>query len=63
VDDIMKDIHEFNHVYMNKTHNEIEQIRWALANAYKNAHAKMILNYGSTVVPVAKHWAKLLKYV
>lgn len=38
-------------------------MRWAIANAFKNAKAKSILNFGETVVPVLKKWAEAAKGV
>ena len=63
VDDLLEDINHFKHIYLNKTGEEIEQLRWALANAFMNCKAKLILNFGSTVAPVLKYWAKLWKKI
>jgi len=37
--------------------NETHAFRRALADAYKNTEAKLILNFGKTVVPAIRAWA------
>jgi hypothetical protein len=43
----------------NATQPQREQLQTTLANAFQNAVGKTILNFGKTIVPVARDWAKL----
>ena len=59
LDNAVNDVLKFKKLYLEKTKDEREQLRWAIANAYENAKAKAILNFGDTIVPILKKWGKI----
>lgn len=61
IDELVKDMEDFRHLYMEKTKDQREQLIKALGNAYKNARAKATMNFGKTVVPVLEEWAEYAK--
>jgi acyl-CoA reductase-like NAD-dependent aldehyde dehydrogenase len=59
VETVYADALQFGQLWAETTRGERSQVRSALADAYKNTNAKLILNFGKTVVPAVKSWADL----
>src|SRR6185312_709966 len=62
IEDFYKDAVKF-HTKLEKTvKKEKKALGKAIADAYSNEEAKLILNFGNTVVPAVKAYADLLAY-
>jgi len=59
VESIYNDAMKFGKLWLDTTQKEREDVRQALADAYENAAARMLMNFGKTVVPVVSSWADL----
>jgi hypothetical protein len=57
VEDVYQDALQFGHLWANTTRGERTQVRSAISDAYKNTAAKLLLNFGKSVVPAVKTWA------
>ena len=61
VDNLVNDYQRFDNKLRNATHTERENLQRDLANAFQTGVGKLVLNFGKTVVPVAKDWANVLE--
>jgi len=61
VEKLFEDSIEFTEKWKNTTRYEREELRQALANAYKTTVAKITLNFGKTVPPVLEKLSDLFK--
>jgi hypothetical protein len=59
IEDVYRDAFELNQLYQNAVRAEKQEVRKALADAYKNTAGKLILNFGKTVTPAVQAWAEL----
>jgi acyl-CoA reductase-like NAD-dependent aldehyde dehydrogenase len=59
VEGFYNDAMKFGKLWLDTTQNERENVRKALADAYENAAARMLMNFGKTVVPIVSDWAEL----
>jgi hypothetical protein len=59
VEDMYNDAMKFGKLWLDTTKNEREDVRQALADAYENTAARMLMNFGKTVVPVVSSFADL----
>lgn len=57
------DLSRFGAHYLNETRDERDELLSGLKDAWKNTAAKLILNFGKTLAPVAEEWADLMQYV
>ena len=55
VADFYNDALQFRDLWMATTYEETNNVARALADAYKNTEAKIILNFGKTIAPVMKN--------
>jgi uncharacterized metal-binding protein len=63
IDDLYEDYIEFRQKWKDTVGEEAHDVAIAIADAYKNAQAKMILNFGKIVTPTVRRWADLYKEV
>ena len=59
VENLVRDADRFNHQLHNATTTERHELQKQLSNAFSTGVGKLILNFGKTVVPVARDWADL----
>lgn len=63
IKDFIEDFKDFGVTYWTETEDEREDVLDALKDAYANTAAKLILNFGKVVTPVAEEWADIMQYV
>ena len=63
INDAFKDWMTFEHKWLQTTKQERTHLRRAFADAFANAEARLILDFGKTVVPVVKAAADNLAYI
>ena len=56
---ITGDLEQFHEDLQNATYYERSWLEYKLADAFKTGTGKLVLNFGKTVVPVARDWARL----
>jgi hypothetical protein len=61
--ELINDFEEFGIEYWDETADEREVVIEALTKAFANTAAKLILNFGKVVGPVAEEWATIMQYV
>ena len=60
---LIEDFKNFGVMYWTETEDEREDLLVALKDAYANTAAKLLLNFGKVVTPVAERWADIMQYV
>lgn len=61
--DVIHDFSKFTDKYLDKTEVERKELCKELSCAWKDTAAKIILNFGKTIAPVASQWASIMKHV
>ena len=59
IEDVYRDAYELHQLYKSTLTAEKQEVRKALADAYKNTAGKLILNFGKTVTPAVEAWAQV----
>jgi hypothetical protein len=60
LEDMVHEFGDWGANYIETTKSERKELMSSLKDAYKNTAAKLILNFGKTIAPVAKEWAELM---
>ena len=63
IEDFYIDALKFGQLWDNTTRGERNDVCVALADAYKNTAAKLILNFGSTIVPAVRDWTTIARNI
>ena len=61
--DLASDLRRFGAHYISETSDERNELLSSLKDSWKNTAAKLILNFGKDMAPVAEEWADLMQYV
>ena len=63
INQLLNDFKVYGSKYMSKTKAEQVALMNKLKEAFRNTAAKMILNFGKTIPPLARSWAEVMKYI
>ena len=63
IENMIDDFEDFGDRYLKKTRPERLGLMKKLTEAYRNSAAKLILNFGKTIPPVAESWAQVMRHI